>query len=51
MDNNDDFQKIEEDVVIEDVTSSLDNVQEAFVTGLPDWDLEPLYEPVKRGNK
>ena len=26
-------------------------LENPFVTGLPDWDLEPLYEPIKRGNQ
>lgn len=44
------FETIEED------EEKSDNVEETklenpFVTGLPDWDLEPLYEPIKRGNQ
>lgn len=49
------FQKIEEDN--EMFNPIEENVEEdsgfinAFVMGLPDWDLEPLYETIKRSDK
>ena len=39
------------EVKTEQINEDSQHIQEAFVTGLPDWDLEPLYEPIKRGNK
>ena len=45
--NNNDmvFEQLEEDKKEEVIA------KEVFVTGLPDWDLEPLYEVVKRSNE
>ena len=46
------FQKIDDSddtfIKIEDSSSITEDAKEAFVIGLPDWDLEPLYEVVKR---
>ena len=42
-DSNDTFNKIEEES-----SDNYEDTKEAFVMGLPDWDLEPLYEVVKR---
>lgn len=48
------FKEIEEESNLEKI--HLDNIEEQntenpFVTGLPNWDLEPPYEPIKRGNQ
>lgn len=42
--NNNNFNKDEEE-------KEVDNSINAFVSGLPDWDLEPLYESIKRRGK
>ena len=53
MDNNNFFTNIEDEK-----ENNLETIQEEeksnlnpFVTGLPNWDLEPLYETIKRGNQ
>ena len=49
MDNNDFFTVIEEDTNSpekEQIESILEN---PFIEGLPDWDLAPPYETIKRG--
>lgn len=43
------FQKIEDEEIIEKIISE-EISQDAFVKGLPDWDLEPLYESIDRGD-
>lgn len=45
------FEYIEDKVVEEHIKEDKTDIKDAFVTGLPDWDLEPLYEPIKRGDK
>lgn len=49
MNENFSFQTIEdnpkEDSIVEE-----EMIQDAFVTGLPDWDLEPPFEMLNRGN-
>ena len=50
MDDNFNLKRIEDNK--EDEEKMEDEVSpEAFVTGLPDWDLEPLNETLNRGNK
>jgi hypothetical protein len=57
MFNSDDFQSIDENnntfVSIEkENEEEQENSVNTFVLGLPEWDLEPLYESVKRrGNE
>lgn len=51
MDNNDFFTEIEEENKKETIEQEKINNLNPFVTGLPNWDLEPLYEPIKRGKK
>lgn len=48
MDNNNFFTPIEEQKE-EPVQKKEENIENIFVTGLPDWDLEPPYETIKRG--
>lgn len=50
MDDNFSFQKIEDTKTIDNNTIKDEEIKEAFVTGLPDWDLEPPYEMLNRGN-
>ena len=46
------FQKVEEDTFtkIEETPVIKEEIKEAYITGLPDWDLEPLYETVNRSD-
>ena len=52
MNDNDSFQLIDEDEnvfnEIENDVVNDGNLMNTFVLGLPDWDLEPLYETIKR---
>lgn len=43
------FTKIEDEETSNNIEET--KIESPFVTGLPNWDLEPLYEPIKRGNK
>ena len=45
------FEFVYDNVLEENVLEEKTDIKDAFVTGLPDWDLEPLYEPIKRGDK
>lgn len=47
MENNEAFTFIED---LEETKKEEENVENPFVTGLPDWDLEPPYETIKRGD-
>lgn len=55
MIDNNDFQNIEENDntfnAIEEEKKENELFVNTFVMGLPDWDLEPLYESIKRGDK
>ena len=42
------FTKLDEEKTTEEKEEVV--LENPFVTGLPDWDLEPLYDPLKRGN-
>lgn len=52
MNDNDSFQLIDEDNnVFNEIEEELEDdnkLMNTFVLGLPDWDLEPLYETMKR---
>lgn len=50
MDDSVVFQKIDdtENTDKEHVMENEYNIQDAFVTGLPDWDLEPPFDTIKR---
>lgn len=50
MDDNFNFQKLEDNKEEEKIAVKEEVATEAFVTGLPDWDLEPLYETLNRGS-
>lgn len=49
MDDDFNFKKLE-DTKEEEKKVKEEVPQEAFITGLPDWDLEPLYETLNRGS-
>lgn len=46
MENNEAFTFIDDKEEIKEE----ENIENPFVTGLPDWDLEPPYETIKRGD-
>ena len=52
MENNEVFQNIDDDNTIKNNTfnsiEDKDSSLNTFVLGLPDWDLEPLFETIKR---
>lgn len=47
------FSKIEDESQLEKKSNEKDEAKESkpFVTGLPNWDLEPPYETIQRSNK
>lgn len=49
MDKETKFEYIEENDVSESKAEERQN--DAFITGLPDWDLEPLFDTVDRSEK
>ena len=50
MNENFSFEIIEDDTKEENLNEE-EMIQDAFVTGLPDWDLEPPFEMLNRGKK
>lgn len=51
MNNNEIFTDIEEENNKENIKQEEKEELNPFVVGLPNWDLEPLYEPIKRGKQ
>lgn len=49
MDNNDFFTVIEEDTNSPEKEQIESILETPFIEGLPDWDLAPPYETIKRG--
>lgn len=50
MENNDFFTAIEEETKLNEKEQSESEIETPFIEGLPDWDLAPPYETIKRGD-